>query len=82
MALIICMIGCGKAEQKETSLCIFNALSGLHSDILSKISVELDNGNVVRCIIESKSSKYEFEINSDGYQEAVEEMKKHYRVGQ
>lgn len=64
------------------SLCIFNALSGLHSEILPKIVDELGNGNVVRCIIESKSSKYEFEINSDGWQEAMEEMKKHYWVGQ
>lgn len=62
-------------------LYIFNATSGLHSDILLKIYHELEDGNSVRCIIESESSKYEFEITSDGWKEAMAEIKEPYGVG-
>lgn len=62
-------------------LYIYNATTGLHSDILLKLVHELDDGNTVRCIIESENSKYEFEITSDGWKEAMAEIKEPYGVG-
>lgn len=40
------------------------------------------NEQDIKCIIEIDSSKYSFEINGDGFSEAMEELKEHYGIGQ